>query len=93
MPSLDQVIVWIIVGLIGGSLAGFLITWDKQGMGWARNLLLGLGGALVGGFLFRTLGVLPELDRVAVSLRDIVAAIAGSFVIIGALWTWRRYTS
>jgi uncharacterized membrane protein YeaQ/YmgE (transglycosylase-associated protein family) len=93
MPSFDQVIVWIIVGLIGGSLAGFLITWEKQGMGWSRNFLLGLGGALVGGFMFRTLGLFPVLDSVSVSLRDIVAAVAGSFVIIVALWTWRRFKS
>jgi hypothetical protein len=29
MPSLTQFIVWIIVGLIGVSLTGFLITWER----------------------------------------------------------------
>jgi uncharacterized membrane protein YeaQ/YmgE (transglycosylase-associated protein family) len=91
MPSWDQAIVWIIVGLISGSLAGFLMTWDKRGMGWSRNLLLGLGGALVGGFLFRALGLFPNLDRISVSLRDVVAALVGSFVILGAIWAWRRF--
>ena len=52
MPSFDQVIVWMVVGLIGGSLAGLLVTWEKQGLGWSRNLGLGLAGALVGGFCF-----------------------------------------
>ena len=91
MPSFDQVIVWIIVGLIGGSLAGLLITWEKQGLGWVRNLGLGLAGALVGGLLFRLLGLFPDLDEISVSLRDIVAAVVGSFIVLGAIWVWQKY--
>jgi uncharacterized membrane protein YeaQ/YmgE (transglycosylase-associated protein family) len=49
MPSLTQFIVWIIVGLIAGSLTGFLITWQREGFGLLRNLGVGLVGALVGG--------------------------------------------
>jgi hypothetical protein len=30
MPSLDQLIVWVIVGLLGGSLAGLIIKWDAR---------------------------------------------------------------
>ena len=91
MPSFDQVIVWIMVGLIGGSLAGLLITWEKQGLGWVRNLGLGLAGALVGGLLFRLLGLFPDLDEISVSLRDIVAAVVGSFIVLGAIWVWQKY--
>ena len=78
MPSLDQVIVWVIVGLLGGSLAGLVITRERKGFGILRNLGVGLVGALVGGLLFRVLGIFPGLDRVAVSLRDVVAALIGS---------------
>jgi len=49
MPSFDQVIVWMVVGLIGGSLAGLLVTREKRGLGWSRNLGLGLAGALGSG--------------------------------------------
>ncbi|MGE0053548.1 MAG: GlsB/YeaQ/YmgE family stress response membrane protein [Hyphomicrobium sp.] len=90
MPSIDQFIVWIIVGLIGGSLAGLLITWDKQGFGWARNLGLGLAGALIGGLLFRLVGLFPELDKISISLRDIVAAFAGSLIVLIARWFWLK---
>lgn len=90
MPSIDQFIVWIIVGLIGGSLAGLLITWDKQGFGWARNLGLGLAGALIGGLLFRLVGLFPELDKISISLRDIVAAFAGSLIVLIARWYWLK---
>ena len=91
MPSFDHVTVWIIVGLIGGSLAGLLLTWEKQGLGLVRNLGLGLAGALVGGLLFRLLGLFPDLDKISVSLRDIVAAVVGSFIVLGAIWLWQKY--
>jgi uncharacterized membrane protein YeaQ/YmgE (transglycosylase-associated protein family) len=93
MPSLDQFIVWIVVGLVGGGLAGALVTWERGGFGLLRNLGLGLAGAVVGGLLFRLFGWLPSLDKVAVSLRDIVAAVVGSLIVLSALWLWRRFVS
>lgn len=86
-----QMIVWIVVGLIGGGLASRLITWDREGFGTLRNLGLGLVGALIGGVLFRWLNWLPGLDKVSVSLRDIVAAVAGSLLVLAAIWLFRRY--
>ena len=52
MVSLTQFIVWIIVGLLGGSIAGLVVRRDRKGFGVWRNLGLGLLGALVGGLLF-----------------------------------------
>lgn len=91
MPSLDQVIVWVIVGLLGGSLAGLVITRERKGFGVLRNVGVGLVGALVGGLLFRVLGIFPELDRVAVSLRDVVAALIGSLLVLAVIWLWQRF--
>jgi len=91
VPSVDQFIVWIVVGLIGGSLAGSLMTWERGGFGLLRNLALGLAGAVVGGLLFRLFGWLTSLDRIAVSLRDIVAAVVGSLIVLLGLWLWRRF--
>jgi uncharacterized membrane protein YeaQ/YmgE (transglycosylase-associated protein family) len=91
MPTLDQLIVWIIVGLLGGSLAGLIIKWERKGFGIFRNLGLGLVGALVGGMLFRLLGLLPNLDRITISLRDVVSAVIGSLLVLVALWAWRRW--
>jgi len=91
MPSIDHFIVWVVVGLIGGGLASRMITWDREGFGLVRNLGLGLAGALIGGLLFRVSGWLASLDRIAVSLRDIVAAVIGSLIVLAALWLWRRF--
>ena len=89
MPSLAQVIVWIIVGLLGGSLAALMITRERKGFGILRNLGIGLLGALVGGLLFRLFGIFPGLDRVAVSLRDVVAALIGSFLVLAVIGLWQ----
>jgi len=93
MPSVDQLIVWIVVGLIGGGLAGLLITWEREGFGLLRNLVLGLAGAVVGGLLFRLFGLFPGLDRIAISLRDVTAAVVGSLIVLAALWIWKRSNS
>jgi uncharacterized membrane protein YeaQ/YmgE (transglycosylase-associated protein family) len=93
MPSIDQLIVWIVVGLLGGGLAGALMTWERGGFGLLRNLALGLAGALVGGLLFRVFGIWPALDKIAISLRDVVAAFVGSLVVLAALWIWRKFMS
>ncbi len=91
MPSLDQVIVWSVIGLLGGSLAGMAITWGREGFGIVRNLGLGLAGALIGGFFFRIFGLFPSLDLIAFSLRDVVAAFAGSLILLAGLWLWQKY--
>jgi uncharacterized membrane protein YeaQ/YmgE (transglycosylase-associated protein family) len=91
MPSLSQFIVWIVVGLLGGSLAGVVVTRERRGLGLMRNVAVGLIGALVGGLLFRVLGLFPTLDQVRISLRDVVAAFIGSLIVLAAFWFWKRY--
>ncbi len=91
--STDQIVVWIIVGLLGGSLAGLLAKGEKRGFGIWKNLALGLAGAIVGGLLFRLLGLLPGLDGVTVSLRDVVSAFIGSLLVLAGLWLKDRSTS
>lgn len=90
MPTIDQIIVWMVIGLLGGSLAGLITTRKWQGHGFFRNLGVGLVGALVGGLLFRMLGLFPRLDAFAISLRDVVAAFVGSLLVLLGLWIWQR---
>ena len=91
MPTLAQLIVWVVVGVLGGTLAGYAITWHRAGFGVWRNAELGLVGALLGGFLFRIFGLFPNLDRISISLRDVVAAFVGSLIILLAIWAWDKY--
>lgn len=91
MVSLHEFVVWIIIGLLGGSLAGLIIKRERKGFGALRNLGLGLVGASVGGLLFRLLDLFPELDKVTISLRDVVAAVVGSLLVLAALWLVQRF--
>ena len=50
--------VWfILIGLIAGWLAGVLVR--GGGFGVIGDIVVGVIGALLGGFLFRTLGLFP----------------------------------
>jgi uncharacterized membrane protein YeaQ/YmgE (transglycosylase-associated protein family) len=91
--TLYEIVVWFIIGLAGGTLAGLIVKREKRGFGFPTNLALGLAGAVIGGLLFRLLDLFPNLDKISISMRDILAALAGSFLILGVYWLWRRYGS
>lgn len=70
-------IIWIIlIGIAAGFLAGVIMK--GRGFGWLINLLLGLGGALIGGWLLGVLG-LNLGDGIIGSL---IAAVIGAVVLI-----------
>ena len=91
MPSLGETIVWILAGLLGGTLAGIVSTLSLKGFGFLRNAVVGIIGALLGGLIFRITGVWPELEQITISLRDVVAAFAGSLLVLLLYWLWQRY--
>lgn len=91
MFTLSNLVTWIVVGLIGGTLAARLATWERAGFGLWSNLALGCAGAVVGGALFELFNLLPDLDKVSISARDLLAAVIGSFVVLGLRWAWRRW--
>ena len=45
-----SIIAWLVVGAIAGWLAGYLVKGD-EGLGVIGHIVLGIVGALVGGFL------------------------------------------
>jgi uncharacterized membrane protein YeaQ/YmgE (transglycosylase-associated protein family) len=53
---LGALIFWIIVGLIAGALAKFVMPGDDPG-GFIITILLGIAGAIVGGFLASLIGI------------------------------------
>jgi uncharacterized membrane protein YeaQ/YmgE (transglycosylase-associated protein family) len=45
-----DVVWWLIIGLVAGAIARFLVP-GRDPMGWIATLLLGLVGSLIGGFI------------------------------------------
>jgi len=87
--TLADIVVWMIVGLIAGSLAGMVVTASWTGLSRWTSLGVGMVGALIGGLIFRLFGIWPGLDSVAISLREILAAFVGSLIFLLILWIVR----
>lgn len=73
---------WIILGLIAGAIAK-AIKPGEQGGGWLATLLLGVVGAVVGGWIGSALFDV-EIDRFW-SLSTWLLAIGGSLIVL-VLW-------
>ena len=80
--TVDQVVVWLIIGALAGSVAGMLMKREKKGFGLFSNLLIGLIGALIGGFLLDLLNVNLGLGKLTISFEDLIAAFAGSLIFL-----------
>jgi len=78
----DQVVVWLIIGALAGSLAGMLMKRGKKGFGLFSNLLIGLIGALIGGFLLDLLNINLGLGQLTISFEDLIAAFAGALIFL-----------
>lgn len=50
------IILWIIFGLIAGAIAKFIMPGDDPG-GFIVTILIGIAGAVVGGFVATAIGV------------------------------------
>ena len=84
--TIGELIVWLIVGALAGSLAGMMVTFKKEGFGRWTNLGLGLGGAVIGGVIFNTLNIDLGLGNLTVSFEDLVSAFLGSLILLVAWW-------
>jgi len=82
--TLQQIIVWIIVGGVAGLLADALIKGIKLGLLGA--ILVGVAGAFVGGWLLGLVGVSLGAGIVG----EIIKAFIGAVVVLLILRAFRR---
>jgi uncharacterized membrane protein YeaQ/YmgE (transglycosylase-associated protein family) len=72
------VISWIIFGLIAGAIAKLIMPGDDPG-GFIVTILLGIAGALIGGFIGTALGF---GDVTGFNFGSFVIAIVGAIVLL-----------
>lgn len=89
-PTIGELIVWLVVGALAGSVTGVLVKRQREGFGRLGNLGVGLSGALIGGLLFNLFRIDLGLAEVSISLEDLIAALVGSLLFLGAVRLIRR---
>ena len=80
-----SIIGWIILGLIAGFIASKIV--NKQGEGFFLDIVLGIVGALVGGWLFELFG---HAGVTGFNLYSMFVAIIGAIVVLVVYHAVRR---
>jgi uncharacterized membrane protein YeaQ/YmgE (transglycosylase-associated protein family) len=70
-------IAWIVLGLISGFIASKLV--NKSGEGFLLDIVLGIVGALVGGWLFNEFGM---AGVTGVNLYSMLVAVVGAVIVL-----------
>jgi uncharacterized membrane protein YeaQ/YmgE (transglycosylase-associated protein family) len=72
-----SILAWLVVGLIAGFLASKVI--NKTGEGLILDIVLGVVGAVVGGFIFNFFGA---AGASGINLYSILVAFVGAVVVL-----------
>ena len=80
-----SILTWIVLGLIAGFLASKIV--NKQGEGFFVDILLGIVGAVVGGFIFNLFGA---SGATGLNIYSVVVAVIGAIVVLFVYHAIRR---
>lgn len=80
-----SIIAWIILGLIAGFIASKIV--NKEGEGLVLDIVLGIVGAIVGGWLFAFFGA---AGVTGFNLYSVIVAIIGAIVVLVIYHAIRR---
>jgi uncharacterized membrane protein YeaQ/YmgE (transglycosylase-associated protein family) len=72
-----SVIAWIVLGLVAGFIASKIV--NKSGEGVLLDILLGIVGAVVGGYLFQTFGM---AGVTGLNISSILIAVVGAVIFL-----------
>jgi uncharacterized membrane protein YeaQ/YmgE (transglycosylase-associated protein family) len=82
----QSIIIWLIIGAVAGFLAGLVM--EGGGFGLIGNIIIGILGAAVAGYLFPRLGVsIPIADPL---FRGIVVSTLGAIILLFVIGLVRR---
>lgn len=85
-----EIIAWIIIGGLAGWIAS-MIMGTNASMGPIANIIVGIVGAVIGGFLAGLLGLAPA-DGNAFNLWSLIVAILGAIVLLFLIGLVQRRT-
>jgi uncharacterized membrane protein YeaQ/YmgE (transglycosylase-associated protein family) len=60
---MNVLLTWLVVGLVAGLLASFVM--GGTGLGLLGDIVIGILGAFIGGWLFRTMGIAAPFGGIA----------------------------
>jgi uncharacterized membrane protein YeaQ/YmgE (transglycosylase-associated protein family) len=83
-----SIIAWIVLGLLAGMIAKAIMPGGER-IGIILTTVLGIVGALLGGFLAKALGLGEPIDEFF-DLSTWIAAVVGALII---LWLWSAISS
>ena len=78
-------LVWIVLGLVAGFIASKVV--NKQGEGMLLDTVLGVVGAVVGGWIF---GLLGARGASGLNLYSLLVAVVGAIVVLFTYHAIRR---
>ncbi len=82
----QSVVLWLVIGAVAGFLAGLIM--DGGGFGLVGNIIVGILGAVVAGYLFPRLGVsIPIADPL---IRTIAVSTIGAVILLFVIGLVRR---
>jgi uncharacterized membrane protein YeaQ/YmgE (transglycosylase-associated protein family) len=82
------IIAWLVLGLVAGFLASLLM--NKQGEGFWMDIILGIVGAVVGGFIAQLVGF---SGITGLNLYSILIAVGGAVVVLAVYHAMVRRTA
>lgn len=88
MPEIGNIIVWLILGGISGWIASKLTGKDKE-MGIGMNILVGIIGAFIGGWLAGIFGLGPATG---LNLWSFIISIIGAVILLSIVSLFKRKT-
>ena len=87
----SEVIVWLVIGTLAGSLVGIIVKHRRRGFGILANIVIGLIGALIGGLLFKVFNINLGLGSISINFEQLVAAFVGSLIFLLIIWFIRKF--
>ena len=86
MPEGLNPLLWILIGLIAGAMAGWFVP-GRERMGCIGTMLVGIAGGLIGGFLWENVLNMGEASG---WLGALVIAVLGSILVLVVLRAMNR---